>query len=238
MNVNEAKAIVFDLDGTLIDTAPDLRAILNQVLVGMARRELTLEEVRRMIGDGTPAMMERALAATGGITDLDRAHRKLMQIYEAAPANLSRLYPGVETTLRLLRDSGASLGICTNKPQAATLSVLEAFNIAHYFEAVAGGDIVPFRKPDPRHLLGVIQSLKATISEAVMIGDSENDYAAARSAGVPVILMRYGYLRVPPERLTPDIWLDDFAAIPWALARLVSSDSGTTRSTDAPGPGQ
>jgi len=226
MNVNEAKAIVFDLDGTLIDTAPDLRAILNQVLVGMARRELTLEEVRRMIGDGTPAMMERALAATGGITDLDRAHRKLMQIYEAAPVNLSRLYPEVETTLRLLRDSGASLGICTNKPQAATLSVLEAFNIAHYFEAVAGGDIVPFRKPDPRHLLGVIQSLKATISEAVMIGDSENDYAAARSAGVPVILMRYGYLRVPPERLTPDIWLDDFAAIPWALARLVSQGSG------------
>jgi phosphoglycolate phosphatase len=238
MNVNEAKAIVFDLDGTLIDTAPDLRAMLNQVLVGMGRRELALEEVRCMIGDGTPAMMERALAATGGITDFDRAHRKLMQIYEAGPANLSRLYPGVETTLRSLRDSGANLGICTNKPQVATLSVLEAFNIAHYFEAVAGGDTVPFRKPDPRHLLGVIQCLKATISEAVMIGDSENDYAAARSAGVPVILLRYGYLRVPPERLTPDIWLDDFAAIPWALARLVSSDGGTTRSTDAPRPGQ
>jgi phosphoglycolate phosphatase len=222
MDVNEAKAIVFDLDGTLIDTAPDLRAMLNQVLVGMGRRELTLEEVHRMIGDGTPAMMERALAATGGITDLNRAHRKLMQIYEAVPANLSRLYPEVETTLRLLRDSGATLGICTNKPQTATLSVLEAFNIARYFEAVAGGDMVPFRKPDPRHLLGVIQSLNATISKAVMIGDSENDYAAARSAGVPVILMRYGYLRVPPERLTPDIWLDDFAAIPWAVARLVS----------------
>ena len=231
--MTEAKAIIFDLDGTLIDTAPDLRAMLNQVLVGMDRRELTLEEVRGMIGDGTPAMMERALAATGGITDFDRAHRRLMQIYEAGPANLSRMYPGVETTLRSLRDSGANLGICTNKPQVATLSVLEAFNIAHYFKAVAGGDTVPFRKPDPRHLLGVIQRLNATISEAVMIGDSENDFAAARSAGVPVILLRYGYLRVPPERLTPDIWLDDFASIPWALARLVSFDGGT-RSTDAP----
>jgi phosphoglycolate phosphatase len=98
--------------------------------------------------------------------------------------------------------------------------------------------MVPFRKPDRRHLLGVIQQLNASTSEAVMIGDSENDYAAARSAGVPVILMRYGYLRVPPERLAPEIWLDDFAAIPRALARLVSSYSGTTRSTDAPGPGQ
>jgi phosphoglycolate phosphatase len=222
MDVNEAKAIVFDLDGTLIDTAPDLRAALNQVLVGMGRRELTLEEVRHMIGDGTPALIERALAATGTMTDLNRAHRKLMQIYEAAPANLSRLFPGVETTLRLLRDSGAKLGICTNKPQAATLSVLKAFNIADYFEAVVGGDIIPFRKPDPRHLLSVIQRLHATISEAVMIGDNENDYAAARSAGVLVILMRYGYLRVPPEKLTPDIWLDDFAAIPTVLARLVS----------------
>ena len=222
MDVNEAKAIVFDLDGTLIDTAPDLCAALNQVLVGMDRRELTREEVRRMIGDGTPVLMERALTATGGITDLNRAHQKFMQIYEAAPANLSRLYPGVATTLRLLRDSGADLGICTNKPQAATLSVLEAFNIAHYFEAVAGGDMFPFRKPDPRHLLSVIQLLNATIGEAVMIGDNENDYAAARSAGLPVILMRYGYLRIPPERLTPDIWLDDFGAIPLALARLVS----------------
>jgi phosphoglycolate phosphatase len=218
----DAKAIVFDLDGTLIDTAPDLRAALNQVLVGMDRRELTLEEVRRMIGDGTPALMERALAATGTMTDLNQAHRKLVQIYEASLANLSRLFPGVDTTLRLLRDSGANLGICTNKPQAATLSVLEAFNVAHYFEAVVGADIVPFRKPDPRHLLSVIQRLRVTISEAVMVGDSENDYAAARSAGVPVILMRYGYLRVPPEKLTPDIWLDDFAAIPSALARLVS----------------
>jgi phosphoglycolate phosphatase len=218
----DAKAIVFDLDGTLIDTAPDLRAALNQVLVGMDRRELTLEEVRRMIGDGTPALMERALAATGTMTDLNQAHRKLVQIYEASLANLSRLFPGVDTTLRLLRDSGANLGICTNKPQAATLSVLEAFNVAHYFEAVVGADIVPFRKPDPRHLLSVIQRLRVTISEAVMVGDSENDYAAARSAGVPVILMRYGYLRVPPEKLAPDIWLDDFAAIPSALARLAS----------------
>jgi phosphoglycolate phosphatase len=220
--VNEAKAIVFDLDGTLIDTAPDLRAALNQVLVGMDRRELTIEEVRHMIGDGTPALMERALAATGTMTDLNRAHQKLVQIYEASPANLSRLFPGVDTMLRLLRNSGANLGICTNKPQAATLSVLKAFNIAHYFEAIVGADMIPFRKPDPRHLLSVIERLHATISKAVMIGDSENDYAAARSAGVPVILMRYGYLRVPPEKLTPDIWLDDFAAIPSALARLVS----------------
>jgi phosphoglycolate phosphatase len=212
--------LIFDLDGTLVDSLPDLRAALNEMLGGMHRRELAPGEVRLMIGDGTRALVERALGATGTINDLEAAHQRFLQFYEAVPAKLSRLYPGVEATLKSLCASGAHLAICTNKPETATLAVLKGFAIGAYFAAVLGGDAVPFRKPDPRHLLAAIERLGATINAAVMIGDNENDYAAARAAGIPVILMRYGYLRVPPETLAPDAWLDHFPDIPQALARF------------------
>ena len=213
-------AIIFDLDGTLVDSLPDLQAALNELLRGLSRRELAAAEVREMIGDGSRALVERALAATATTADFESAHQRFLQIYQAAPTRLSRLYPGVSETLVLQRESGARLAICTNKPQAGTLGVLEGFGIARYFDAILGGDAVPFKKPDPRHLLAALAELDATTDEAVMIGDNENDYAAARAAGVPVFLMRYGYLRVPPETLAPEAWVDDFSAIPEALAGL------------------
>ena len=151
---------------------------------------------------------------------MKNAHQRFLDFYEAAPTRLSRLYPNVATTLRSLVRSGARLAICTNKQQAATLAVLNGFGIAKYFEVILGGDLVPFRKPDPRHLLSVLELLRASPNESVMIGDNENDYAAARAAGVAVILVRYGYLRVPPETLAPDAWLDHFADIPPALDRI------------------
>jgi phosphoglycolate phosphatase len=213
-------ALVFDLDGTLVDSLPDLRAALNEMLRGLARRELSADEVRRMIGDGTHALVGRALRATGGIIDLESAHQRFLDFYEAAPTKLSRLYPGVVTTLESLVESGEHLAICTNKQQSATLAVLKGFGIAKYFEVILGGDVVPFRKPDSRHLLTALEQLRASPNESVMIGDNENDHAAARAAGVAVILMRYGYLRVPPGTLSPDAWLDRFADIPPTLDRI------------------
>jgi phosphoglycolate phosphatase len=218
------RALVFDLDGTLVDSLPDLHAALNHMLRGLGRCELSSDEVRRMIGDGTHALVERALRATGdvGVVDLENAHQRFLNFYQAALTRSTRPYPGVATTLRSLRESGARLGICTNKQQAATLAVLEGFGIARYFEAIVGGDIAPFRKPDPRHLIAVLEQLGASPNESVMIGDNENDYAAARAAGAAVVLMRYGYLRVPPQTLVPDAWLDRFADLPKTIAYLFS----------------
>jgi phosphoglycolate phosphatase len=213
-------ALVFDLDGTLVDSLPDLRAALNEMLRGLARHELSADQVRRMIGDGTHALVERALRATGEVAELENAHQRFLTFYQATPTRLSRLYPHVATTLRSLTESGARLGICTNKQQTATFAVLEGFNIAKYFEVIVGGDVVRFRKPDPRHLLAALEQLGASPDEAVMVGDSENDYAAGRGAGAAVILMRYGYLRVLAETLAPDAWLDRFADIPPALDRI------------------
>jgi phosphoglycolate phosphatase len=212
--------LVFDLDGTLVDSVPDLSAALNGVLRERGRRAVTAGEVRRMVGDGVAALVERGLAATGDIDGLADAQARFLATYEAAPAALSRLYEGVPKTLERLRAAGARLGICTNKPQAATMGVLAGLGIAGCFEAVLGGDAVAARKPDPRHLLAVVERLGATPAEAAMIGDNENDYAAARGAGIPIILMRYGYLRAPAESLAPDAWLERFAEIPEAVARL------------------
>ena len=228
------KAVVFDLDGTLVDSLPDLTAAINVMLHSLGRRPLAPGEVRRMIGDGTRVLVPSALAATTpksisvmseseksnlGLSsaDVDDAHRKFLEAYEAAATKLSRLYPGVEQTLKLLQKSGIRLGICTNKQQQATFTVLRGFGIASYFEAIVGGDVVPHHKPDPRHLLAVTEQLGVRSREAIMIGDSENDYNAARAAGTGVILLRYGYLRVLPETLSPDAWLDSFSEIPQAI---------------------
>ena len=212
-------ALIFDLDGTLVDSLPDLHSALNEMLLEAGSRQLAAEEVREMIGDGSRELVQRALAVSGAVAEFDAAHRRFLQIYQAAPTRLSRLYPGVADTLAALRGAGARLAICTNKPQAGTRGVLEGFGIGSYFDAVLGGDAVPFRKPDPRHLLAALDPLGADAGEAVMIGDNENDYAAARAAGIPVILMRYGYLRVAPETLAPEVWLDHFGDLRQALER-------------------
>ena len=149
-------ALIFDLDGTLVDSLPDLQAALNAMLRGFGRRELTAAEVREMIGDGSHALVQRALETTGADADFAVAHQQFRAFYQAAPTRLSRLYPGVRETLVLLRASGARLAVCTNKPQTATIAVLDGFSIAGQFDAVLGGDAVPFKKPDPRHLLAAM----------------------------------------------------------------------------------
>ena len=217
---SNAVALIFDLDGTLIDSLPDLTAALNRMLTGLGRRELTTSEVRAMIGDGTRALVKRALGATGRVIGLKEAHEAFSDFYEAALTRQTRLYPGVRETLADMRKSGARLGICTNKSQVMTMSVLNEFGIAKDFTAVIGGDVLSLRKPNPAHLLAVIEQLGAKPDEAIMIGDGENDFAVARAVGIPVILMSYGYLHVPPKSLSPDAWLESFADIPKTLAQV------------------
>ena len=213
-------ALLFDLDGTLVDSLPDLQSALNEMLRSRGGRELATDEVLQMIGDGSRSLVERALAETATSAEFEQAHGHFREIYAASATTRSRLYPGVVDTLAALRERGARLAVCTNKPQSATRAVLHGFGIAVLFDAVLGGDAVPFRKPDARHLLAALESLGATPNDAVMIGDNEHDYAAARAAGIPVMLVRYGYLRVPGETLAPEAWLDCFADLPQALMKL------------------
>lgn len=213
--------LVFDLDGTLVDSVMDLRAALNEVLRERGHRALSRAEVKHMIGEGVPALVARALAASGADpAEAPMALPRFLEIYEANPTQLSRPYPGVPETLATLRRRGYRTAICTNKPQQATLAVMQGLDLLPLFDGIAGGDRFPVRKPHPGHLLRLIAELGARPEASAMIGDNENDAAAARSAAVPLVLVRYGYARVEPESLAADALLDHFSELPGALERL------------------
>jgi len=229
-------ALIFDLDGTLVDSVPDLEAALNETLREVGGPALARAAVRGMVGDGTAALVARALAASG-LPDAMLADRlsRFLALYEAAPAVRSRTYPGVIETLAALRRDGRRLAICTNKPQRATLAVLRGLALDGFFMAVVGGDVLPVRKPDPGHLLGAVTALGATADEAAMIGDNEHDVAAANSAGIPIVLARYGYARVPLATLSASCQIDDFRALPDALRRIEAPpDQGGAAATQLP----
>jgi phosphoglycolate phosphatase len=217
----ETFLLVFDLDGTLIDSAPDLRAALNEMLRERGRAPQPLAQVRQMIGDGAAALVARALAASGADPAAAAdALPRFLQLYEADAVRLTRPYPGVSETLAALRRRGYRTAICTNKPQHATHTVLEGLGLSALFDGIAGGDRFAVKKPDPGHLLGLIGALGGAPDRAAMIGDGENDAAAAHGAGVPLVLMRYGYARGDPASLAADALLDRFDDLPAALDRL------------------
>src|SRR6516162_2183144 len=213
--------LVFDLDGTLVDSAPDLRAALNQMLRERGCPALSLPQVKRMIGDGVPALVARAVAASGADPDdAPGALPRFLELYEANAIQLTRPYPKVPETLASLRRRGYRTAICTNKPQRATLAVIQGLGLLPLFDAIAGGDRFPVRKPDPGHLTALIAELGGSREAAAMIGDNENDAASARAAAIPLLLMRYGYARVDPDTLAADAILDHFSDLPGALDRL------------------
>lgn len=216
------RAVLFDLDGTLVDSAADLMHASNALLAELGRPPVDLAAVRSFIGDGAPKLVERVLAATGGVPAPNEAARcleRFLAIYEADPSAHSALYPGVADTLDRLAEAGLRLGVCTNKPMGATLRLLGDLGIAGRFAAVVGGDSYPTRKPSPEPVLGLLERLEASPEEAVFVGDNEHDVAAARAAGVAlVLLVPYGYARVPLDGLPHDGILGGFADLAGRLS--------------------
>src|SRR5207244_8509258 len=183
-------------------------------------------EVAPMVGDGISALVARGFAARGGTpTEAAAVLPRYIALYEANATGLTRPYPGVPDTLTGLRRRGYRHAVCTNKLQQATLAVLQGLDLAPLFDGVAGGDRYAARKPDPHHLLALIGELGGSAERAAMIGDSENDAAVAHAAGVPLILMRYGYARVDPATLGAALVLDHFAELPQGLESLGLSPS-------------
>jgi phosphoglycolate phosphatase len=213
--------IVFDLDGTLIDSLPDIAAAVNGSLAEIGAEPLPLATIRSMVGDGSPVLVGRALALRGIAADrlTDRLAR-FVTLYEAAPVARSTVYPGVRETLAALVADGKTLGLCTNKLQSTALTVLRGLGLETFFAAVRGGDTVPAHKPDPRHPLAVLAALGGSPAEAVMVGDNEHDITAGRGAGMGTVLVRYGYARRPFAEIPADRQIDSFAELPGALALL------------------
>ncbi len=205
--------IVFDLDGTLVDSVGDLHRALDLTLSECGCGSLTEARVRAMVGDGVEQLVARALEATGCAADRNAALRRYLAHYEADPTARTAPYPGVRSTLGTLQSQGTTLAVLTNKRTRATQLVLERLALASYFSRVVSGDSLPFRKPDPRALLDIVQGFGARPEAALMVGDSEVDAATAQAAGVPFVLVTYGYHRVPLEEIASAARLDEFAAL-------------------------
>jgi len=217
------ETVVFDLDGTLVDTAPDLTAALNAVMLREGRPAVPLDDVRHMVGRGARVLIERALDATGQpwdtgtISDL-MAH--FLEHYDANIAATSRPFEGCEAALQRLTARGVRLGVCTNKPERLSLKLLDELRMRSLFPVVRGADSQPYRKPDPRHLLDTISALGGRPESAVMIGDSETDVLTARAAKVPVIVVSFGYTEIPVQQLGADIIIDHYERLEDALLRV------------------
>lgn len=215
-----SRALIFDLDGTLIDSATDLAQALNILLAERHRPALRLAQVKGFVGDGALKLVERAFAATGGpdaVDTLPALTQRFIAIYESIPATSAQLYPDVAAVLAGLRQTGLRLGLCTNKPQSATEKLLPQLGLGNLFDAVVGGDALPVRKPEPAHLQAVIDRLGIANDRAIMIGDNDNDAAVARGCGVPFIAMLYGYPRVPVAELGAAALLKRFVELPGAI---------------------
>lgn len=213
--------IAFDLDGTLIDSAADLAAAINAMLARFGGQPLSVPEVRRMVGDGVTTLVARALAARRcEYADPGEAAHVFMRYYEASATALTTAFPGVVQALDALRAAGIPLAVCTNKPARIAAGILDSFGLAKYFARVIGGDSLPFRKPDPRVLLALLEAFAARPAESLLVGDSEVDAATARAADVPFVLMTHGYRRGPVEEIHCVAALENFAQLPALVGAL------------------
>jgi len=184
--------LLLDLDGTLVDTVPDLLASLNRLAASHGMPAFAAAEVIPMIGDGAAVLVRRAMAARGREATPDDI-QKLLADYTANVADGSRLFPGVEPTLRAMAADGWRFAVCTNKPVVAARDLLEALGVLELFAAVGGGDSYRTRKPDPAHLLATLADAGGRADAAVMVGDHHNDVQAAAGAAVPCIFAAWGY---------------------------------------------
>jgi phosphoglycolate phosphatase len=187
-----ARTLLLDLDGTLVDTLPDLAAALNRLLRSRGLSDLSTEQVTTMIGDGVAVLVARAFAAYDRHPDAT-AVAEMYADYTAHVAVESRLYPRVLPVLGELADQGWRLAVCTNKPEQAARCLLQAMGLLPLVCAIGGGDSFPARKPDPAHLLGTLARAGGQADAAVMLGDHRNDVRAARDAGIPSIFAAWGY---------------------------------------------
>jgi phosphoglycolate phosphatase len=217
----EHTTIVFDLDGTLVDTAPDLTHALNDVLTRRGHAPVTTDTIRACVGHGARVMIEEALRRAGAQEDVDQMLVEFLVHYEENIANESRPFPGAVAALESLAARGATLAICTNKREHLSRKLLKALDLTGYFAGLAGRDTFPVSKPDPAHLIGTIK-LAGGPETAVMVGDSDIDFMTARAAGVPIVMARFGYGPAPECALQPDAVFDHFDELESRLRTLIA----------------
>jgi phosphoglycolate phosphatase len=222
----DVPTLVFDLDGTLVDSARDLMGTLNVILAREGAAPLPVEQAHSLLGAGARALLERGFAVEGRSIDKERMdvlYRDFLDHYADHLADESRAFDGVERSLAAFRATGARLAVCTNKVTWHSRKLLDALSLSPFFHAVCGRDAFPWFKPDGRHLTATIEEAGGSPSRAMMIGDSRTDLDAARNAAVPCILVDFGYTDVPAARLGADRVISHFDELAEAVAALAPS---------------
>jgi phosphoglycolate phosphatase len=227
---DHAPLLVFDLDGTLVDTAPDLVASLNFCLESVGMDPAEREAMGFHVGLGSRALIEKAYALRSRMLspgELDRLSALFLDHYADKIPGSSRPYPGVLEALARHRAAGFRFAICTNKPEAMARKLVETLGMAPLFAAVCGADTFPFRKPDPRHLAETIVRAGGRPEKAVMVGDSRTDIDTAKSAGVPVIAVDFGYTDRHVGEFEPSVVISHYDALTTELSlRLIEAAAG------------
>ena len=215
------KLVIFDLDGTLVDSSPDLCASLNHVLLELGRSPIDASTVRHLVGHGARVLIERGLALTGGASEAEvvRGVPLFLTHYAAHIADGTRAFEGVEDVFDALTAAGTVLAICTNKPQALSDALVTALGWNRRFAAVVGADSVPARKPDAGHVRATAAAAGVDLADAVFIGDTNVDVGAARAAGVPVIVVGFGFADDARD-LGADRVIDHYSELLPALSEL------------------
>ena len=210
---DNAPLVIFDLDGTLVDTAPDLVASLNHTITVEGLPPVTFEDLTHLVGQGVHMMLERAFRMHDRVLDDEtraRLYDRFIAFYMETMPGKSSPYPGVIAAMDRLEAAGFKLAVCTNKVGMLTLPLLEKLGLKERFVAITCGDTFEFRKPDARHILGTIELAGTLPSRSVMVGDSINDIAAAKNAEIPAIAVPFGYSDVPVADLSPDLIISHY----------------------------
>jgi phosphoglycolate phosphatase len=228
MTVNSSPIVVFDLDGTLAETAGDLIGTLNVILAREGHAPLPLEQARDLLGAGARALIQRGFTVAGASLPPERLEslsQDFLAHYGDHLTDHSTLFPGVIGALDRLEAAGLRLAICTNKVEAHAVALLDALGIGHRFRTIVGKDTFAFSKPDPRHITLTVERAGGDPLRAVMVGDSKADVAAAKAAGIPVVGVTFGYTPVPMRDLAPDWIIDHFDALPEAVDALLARET-------------
>jgi phosphoglycolate phosphatase len=219
-----APTIVFDLDGTLIDTAPDLIDSLNVIFAREGLPPVPYETARNLIGGGARMMLARGIAAEGTAVapaKLEQLFADFVLHYSEHIADRSRPFPGLTDALDALAAGGSSFAVCTNKLERLSVLLLKALKLADRFAAICGQDTFGIQKPDPEVLRRTVAAAGGTLSHSIMIGDSATDIRTARAAGIPVIAVDFGYSERPVAEFAPDRIISHFAQLPAAITYVL-----------------
>lgn len=221
----EIGTIIIDLDGTLVDSAPDLADALDELLQERGLAPIGLEGARKLIGHGIVNLVRKALELRGLATTpdfLEIAATRFRELYAKRLPAKAVAYPGVMDALKALKAENWRLVVCTNKLESFSRKILEGLQLAAFFDVIAGPDTYGVAKPDPQHLLRTLPQIMPPVYKTIMIGDSEVDVETAHAAGIPVIAVTYGYSKIPLAQLKPQALANSFSEIPSLVKKLAN----------------